>query len=272
MKKLKRIIQIAVLALVVLVVGILLAVNVFADKAVKKAIEVGGKKALDVDVTLEQASLSIMGGQLGMKDLVIANPSGYQHDTFMELSSGSVTVNARSLLSDQVQIKHIKLDGITAVLEQKGISGTNLQELLKRIKSDSGEATGKSIHVDTLEIDNVTVKVKLLPVPGKMDTMTLKLAPIKMTDLGSDEKLDMATLAGKIVLAVAEGIIEQGGDILPKAVLTPMVSALGTTLDVSKEVIEGGAKIGEKLLEGTGDAGKEITEGLKGIFKKKDQE
>jgi hypothetical protein len=223
----------------------------------------GGTKALKVDVSLGKADLSIMGGALGLENLVIKNPPGYQHDTLLKLGSGNIKVNVGSLLSDEVHITEIKLDGMNMVLEQKGL-GSNLQEIMKGMpKSDDSqqaEPSGKKLVIDNLEISNVTVQVKLLPLPGKADTLALKLSPIKMKDLGRDSKMDVAALSGKILTALAGGIAEQGAGVLPKDMLDGIGSALGKTLDAGKEVIKGAE-----------DLGKGLGGGLKGLIKPKEK-
>jgi hypothetical protein len=262
MKKTLKVLYIIIAVLVGLLLLIVVAVGLFANSAVKKAVEVGGTKALKVDVTLGKADLSILGGELGLKELTIKNPAGYQHDTLLKLNSGIIKVVVGSLLSNQVRIKEIKLDGMNLVLEQKGL-GSNLQDIIKGMPSgDSAKAepSGKKLVIDTLEISNVSVQVKLLPLPGKTDTLTLKLSPIKMKNLGSDSKLDVSTLSSKILLAIAGGIAEQGAGILPKDMLGGLGSALGKTLDAGKEVIKG-----------TEDLGKGLGEGLKGLLKPKEK-
>ncbi|MBA7716963.1 hypothetical protein ES703_126048 [subsurface metagenome] len=110
--------------------------------------------------------------------------------------------------------------------------------------------------------------MKLLPVPGKIGTISLKLSPIKMTDLGSDNKLDTAALTGKILLALADGVAKQGVGVLPKEILDPMKKTLETTLDISKAA----TKEGGKLIEAGKDVGKGIVEGFKGLLKPKKEE
>ena len=78
------------------------------------------------------------------------------------------------------------------------------------------------------------VQAKLLPIPGKADTVTLKLDPIIMTDLGSDDKMDVAKLTGKILLAIATGVAKQGVGLLPDSVTDAMGTTLGITADVGK--------------------------------------
>ena len=132
-------------------------------------------------------------------------------------------------------------------------------------EEDETKKPAKKLHIDTLEITNVTVKVKLLPIPGKADTVTLKLDPIRMTDLGGDDKLDLAELSGKILLAITTGIAKQGAGILPEGMTDALNETLGQAAELGKAVAEGG----QKVLEEGAKAGKGIVEGLKGIFEPK---
>jgi len=273
MKPLK-ILRIVLLILVILIVGAIVMVNLFADSAIKAGIEVAGSKTLGVGVSVGEVDLAIMEGKLSFGDVVVDNPPGYKKDEkLLELKQGRIGVEVSSLLGDTVKISEIKLDGMDLVIEQKGISN-NLQEIIKNIpkaEEIEDEKEAKNLRIDELEISNVTVKVKL-PVPGKIDTVPLKLAPIKMKDLGTDSKLDMATLTGKILLAIAAGIAEQGVGILPDEMINTMKSTLGVTLDIGKEVIKDGTNIGKGVLKGAEDVGKGITDGLKGLLKKKKEE
>ena len=266
MKKLRKILLVIIAAIVILAVVAAVLVNLFADRVVKTAIEAAASKALNVGVTIDSLDLSILGGKVALDNLLIKNPPGYQHDNLLQLRNTSVVVDIRSLLGDVVNIKEIKLDGAEVVLEQRGVSGNNLQDVLKSIPTspksqEPAQPSGKKLHIDTLELSDVRVMVKLLPVPGKADTVTLKLAPIKMTNLGGDNKLDTAALAGKILVAIAEGVAEQGAGILPDDMVGAMKSTLAKTAELGKEAI--------KTAE---DLGKGLTEGLKGLLKPKKQE
>jgi hypothetical protein len=176
-------------------------------------------------------------------------------------------------LGQRVNIREIKLDGVNIFLEQRGVSGNNLQDVTKTV-SDGRKAEGKSekggrkLHVDNLEISNVTVKAKLLPVPGKADTITLKLDPIVMTDLGSDNKLDMAELSSKILIAIVTGVADKGTGVLPKEMTIAMKSTLDTTIELGKTA----TKEGKKLLEEGKGSGSELIKDLKGLLKKPKEE
>jgi hypothetical protein len=261
MSKTLKALRVVLLAILILVVIAVVAVNLFADYAVRVGIESSATKTLNVGVSVSNVDLSIMGGKLALQNLLINNPPGYQHDKLLELKSAEIEVDVKSLLSDVVNIKEIKLDGVNVVIEQRGISGNNLQDVITAIRNGSKEGEGKKLRVDNLEISNITVRMKLPSVPAQDDTITLELSTIRMTNLGYDNKLDMADLSGEIVLAIANRVVEQGVGVLPKDIITTLTPTLDKTIDLSTRIIES-----------TEDIGKEITEGIKSLLKPKKEE
>jgi len=264
MKKLRKILVTIPAAFLVLVIVGGVLVGLFADRAVKVGIEKGGSAALPVAVKVGRADLSIPGGKLALHDLSVDNPEGYKYEHLLELKKGLVAVNIGSLMSDTVKIKQITLDGAVIVLEQKGLLQNNIKDIIKampKAPQTADEVEGKKLRIDELVISNTTVKVKLLPVPGKVDTIPLELSTIRMTNLGGDDKLSTPVLVGKILSAIFSGIASQGKGILPDNLVNDLSGVLGKTLDLGKDVMKEGAEAGKKLLEGAGDASKKILEG-----------
>jgi len=261
MKKTLKALRVILLAILILIVLTVVAVNLFADYAVRVGIETAATKTLNVGVSVSNVDLSIMGGKLALQNLLINNPPGYQHDKLLQLKNAEIEIDVKSLFSDVVNIREIKLDGVNVVLEQRGISSNNLQDVITAIRNGSKEGEGKKLRVDNLEISNITVQMKLPSVPAQDDTITLELSTIRMTNLGYDNKLDMADLSGEIVLAIANRVVEQGVGILPKDIITTLTPTLDKTIDLSTRIIES-----------TEDIGKEITEGLKSLLKPKKEE
>jgi len=273
MKKPLKILCIILSVVLILFVVVAIAIDIFAEGALKVGIEVAATKTLNVGVRVGKIDLSIMRGKLGISNLLIDNPPGYQHEKLLELKDAQIQVSIKSLMSDTINIKQFKLDGVHVVLEQRGISGNNLQDVIKAIpaspKTEAEPAkAGKKLRIDNLEISNVVVDVKLLPVPGKADTVTLKLPPIKMTDLGNDGKLDTAALSGKILLAITKGIAEQGAGVLPEEMVSTMKTTLNQALDVGKTA----AKEGEKILKEGKNVGEGLIKDFKGLLKPKEKE
>ena len=268
MKKSIRIIYYIVLGLVVLIIAGLIAVGLFGSKALKIGIESAATKTLNVGVSIEDIDLSILSGKIGIEGLLINNPPGYQHDNLLELKDLRVEVAIGSLLSDTVQIEDIKLDGITIVLEQRGVSGNNLQDVISGIsaaeeRESATQEAGKKLKIDNLEITNITVKAKVLPIPGKIDTVTLKLGTIRMKNLGSGGNLNTAKLTSKILLAISKGIAQQGVGKLPKEMIGSLTEELKKLEKLPGALLKGGSGI----LEEGKDLGKGIAEGLGGLLK-----
>ena len=215
--KLFKILRIVVIVLLLLILVVSIGGRLYGGRLVKWGIEKAGSNALKVPVGLEKANLSILGGSLSLKNLSIGNPSEYQHKQFLELKTGSIKVKTASLLGSTIRIPEIKLNGINVVLEQKDIRSNNIQDILKNISAGeekqadkTKQAEGKKLRIDYLELTDISVQVKLLPLPGKVDTIPLKLPPIKMKDIGNDGKTDTAALVSKIIVAISAGIAESG--------------------------------------------------------------
>ena len=268
MKSAVKILKRSILFVIVLLVILWAAFYLFGGQILKTGIETAATKALDVGVKVGNVGLSIFRGEVEIKNLVVNNPAGYTHKNLLTLDDGQVTASIGSLLSDTVHIKQIKLDGIELTIEQKVLSN-NLQDVIKTVsakqqKPESEPAkAGKKLHIDKLEITNIHVKAKLLPVPGKADTVSLTLSPITMTNLGTDNKLSTVVLVNKILMAIAEGVTKQGAGVLPENIVGTMKSILNKTIDIGKTA----TKESEKVI----DTGKDIVEGFKGLLRPKEE-
>ena len=64
-----KILRVIVLAILVLIAVIVVAVNLFADRAVRVGIETAATKTLNVEVSVSDVDLSIMSGKLVLQNL-----------------------------------------------------------------------------------------------------------------------------------------------------------------------------------------------------------
>jgi len=233
-------------AIALLVIGMAVFADLFADRAVKAGIEAATSEALKVDVDVNDVDLALTKGKLVLRNLVMGNPPGYKHEQMLKLDRARVYVDTGSLLTDEIRIEDIKIEGIDITLEQRGLSN-NVQDVLDSIEQRE-TAGGKKLHIETIRIHGVKVAVKAGAGDNRIDLMTMELDPIMISDVGSDKKLDMAGLSGLIFVAIAEAIVEQGVGQLPGEVLGALSSAIGKTLDdIGKEILQGGKTITEGL-------------------------
>jgi len=213
--KISKVFRWFLVVFLILIVAGLFGVHFFGARVLRHGIEIGATQALNVGVSVGGVELSVLGGRAELSELVIHNPPGYQHEHLLKLGRGQVKLRVFSLFSERVEIEQVKLEEVELVLEQRGLESNNLQDILGHLShtEQPAEASKKKLHIGELEITSVTVHVKLLPILGKADTIILNLSPIRMTNLGSDNKLDTAVLSEKILLAISGGIIEKGIDV-----------------------------------------------------------
>jgi len=254
MNKTLKILRVIVLAILVFMVVIVIAVNLFADRAVRAGIESAATKALNVEVSMSDIDLSIMPGKLVLQNFFIGNPPAYQHDKLLVLKKTEIEVEAKSLLSDVVNIRQIRIDHVDVIIEQHSVSENNLHDVLQAASEITGE--WKKLRVDNLEISDITVKVDLMTNSGQTEPATLALSPIRMTNLGRDNKMDIAALLKEIIVAIADSVIDEGIGVLPRDIIGTMTSTLSKTID-----------LGTRIMEGKEDIGREITEGLRNLLK-----
>ena len=254
-----KILRVIVLAILVVIAVIVIAVNLFADRAVRVGIESVAAKALNIEIAVDDVDLSIIRGKLVLRNLSIINPPVYQNDELLVLKNTEIEVEAKSLVSDVVNIKQIRINDVDVIIEQHSVSENNLQDIVRAVSGSTYE--GKKLRVDNLEISDISVKVDLMPNSEQAEPATLMLSPIRMTNLGYDNQLDTAALLKEIIYAIADSIVEEGISILPKDILGTMSSTLNKTIE-----------LGTKIMEGNEDIGREITEGLKKLLKPRQEE
>lgn len=271
MKPASKILIFIVLLIVGGVVVLGAVVHFFGGQILKTAVSKAAAKALGVGVYIADVDLSIIRGNVSIKGLEVRNPAGYEHKNLLELRNSFISTSLWSLLGQRPGIERIHLDGMEVVIEQKLLSN-NLAEILKSMPARDrrqDDPKAKKLRIDELEISDITVKVKVLPVPGRVGTLTLKLAPIKMTNLGGDYKLSTEILARKIMVAIAKSVMEEGRGVLPGDILDPITPALKETLAVGKEVGRAASEEAKKII----GEGEKVIEGLKDLLGgKKDKE
>jgi hypothetical protein len=208
-------------AVVLVILGLIAAPGLFANRAIERAIENTCTNALTTPVTVDATRLSLLSGSLDLDGLTIANPAGYRHKTFLVLKRGDTHVKTLSLLAERITIHDLTFDGLELIVESNG-SGSNLQDMIDALHKVP--PLGRSFYVRNVDILNVTVRMAMPTGVDPNHTISLKLSPIRMTDLGRDERMDMAGLADEVT--------NQG----MKAV-SPFTGAIDKALDLGKTLL-----------------------------------
>lgn len=253
------IIAIIVIIFLVVVIGL-----ISIDGILRSAIQSAMKKQLNTDISISKVSLKIASGTIEISNLKIANPKGYQYKDILELKSLLVKTSLGSLLSNPVEINQITMDDIAMVIEQKGLS-SNLKDLLKGMPPSTAQEKPaekqKNVHISSVDINNISVTAKLLPIPGKSDAVVLKVESLHLSDVGGNNK-SLAQVVGIIFAKISSAVAARGQGIIPSELLGPIQGAVNEKLGVIQSE-------GTKVLEEAGKKAKDIEGQLKGIFKRK---
>ena len=252
----KKKLVIILVVLVALLVLALVVISFSLGSIIKKGVETIGPEVAKVKMTLDGASLSLVGGHGTLKGLFIGNPEGYKTESAVKVGTAHLAVAPGSLMSDKVVIRSIKVDGPELTLEG-GLKENNLTQIQKNIEAFMGtpaakeeaaadKGAGKKLQVDEFVLSNVKVNVALSMLGGK--PMTVTIPDIRMTNLGQGpEGITVADLADKMTTQVLAAVLPA----------------------VTKAVTDLGSIGADALNKGATEQINKATKGIGDLFKKK---
>jgi hypothetical protein len=186
--------------LISLVVVLLLLVAgsfFFLNAAVKKGVETFVPKMTKTSVAVGGVKLSPFSGKGEISDLVIGNPAGYETPSSFKLTSVKIHLSPMSLLSDQIVIHDIIIDGPEVTYELKGISSNNIKQIMENIKEFAGAAdkapapeaeepgaapVKKKVRIEHFLFTNARVHLSASMLKGKK--ASVPMPTIELKDIG----------------------------------------------------------------------------------------
>lgn len=246
------------LALVVIVVGAVVAGTLFLDGAIKKGVETFGPQLTRVDVKLDGVSLSLLSGSGSIKGLVVGNPEGYKTPTAISVGKASVSLSPGSLMSDKVVIKSVRVEAPEITFEL-GSGGNNLSKILANVEAATGGSSGskpantesgpgKKLQVDEFVITGAKVRVGATALGG---TAPISLPDIRLSNLGTGpEGITAADLTQQVLKAITDGTVKV---------------AAGAVGDIGKGAADAAKDAGKTATEAVSGAAKGVTD----LFRKK---
>lgn len=262
--------------LVLVVVAVPVGVAVFGGQLLGKGVEKGGTLALGTETTVGGASLNLLSGSVGLDELAIRNPEGFQSKHAFQVDSIGVQTDVGSLMSDKIRIDEIRIASPAITLEVN-TSGTNLGHLMDNLEKLSGgggsapeesSGGGKKMSIGRLVIE--TPKVSVVQSLLSKNEAKLTLPTLTMEEVGND--LTMAELMEKILGLVMAAVSEAQIDGQLKGLLKGKIPGDlkkqldGAVSDVLKPLQDLGGDLGETLGGDVGGAAKEALDGLGGLL------
>jgi hypothetical protein len=187
----KKIIIRILMALVVLVILAAIAVHLFLDSAVKKAVEVVGPDIMKVQLKLDSVNISLLTGSGKVKGLVVGNPEGFKTPQAISVGTASLDLKPGSLLADKIVLESIQVQAPEITFETD-LRQNNLSKIIdnmggasdaKKEPAQPKEAKpGKKLEVDDFLIQGGKIHVSVTTLGAK--SATVPLPDIHLKDLG----------------------------------------------------------------------------------------
>lgn len=245
-KGILRTLLLIAIVMVVLIVGLVL----FLGPIIKTGAEQFGPKVLGVPVTVENVSVNVLAGSVGLKNLRVGNPAGYSSDPMFALGELRLGVDLASLPGkDPIQVREVAIinprisyetangisnvDALKAKLRKPGSPEPEKQP---EAKPAASQPAPRKVVIKRFECRGGVVSVRTRLTLGK--AIALPLPPVVATNIGAKsggatvaeatgEMLD--ELAGGVTSAVGDAgkaVVSAGGDTV-KAVSAVGTNALG---------------------------------------------
>ena len=235
-------------------------------------------------------SLSLLGGELKIVELTVANPEGFSDRRLMQSGRFELHLRPASVFTDTIELRRFELDGLEINIEQR-LAGSNVGKVidnLKRLASDDApaesEGEGKKIKVARISIKNVVANFYLLPDLAPGGPLTVKLPEIELTDVASgDEGVTVSELVSRLMTAILAAVFEKSEGIVPNGFLkdvsgqlTDLAEALGSEVEklaeqAGKQLEADLKKVETDLKKAGEDVEKGVQDALKNILKPKDE-
>lgn len=293
----KRVLKIGLWAIVILLVAVIVLLNVAGGTVIRNAVNVAGPLAMGVPVTLQDADLHLLRGNVRLEGLHVGNPEGFKTAGIFDLGRLDIDLDMRSLLGDTIRIRtiHIKDPNITY---ERGLTDSNLGALLRQLEGEKSKEKsepdsapkegGKKVVIDEIQIAGAQLNVSVTLAGGYSAPMPLPT--ITLRDVGKEKEgasltevitsivgaiagtvTDVLVGAGKLVgkgaqavgegaMAVGEGAVK-GAEVVGGAVVDGASAVGGAAVDGAKAVGSGAAAVGGAAVGGAKAVGGAVAGG-----------
>lgn len=276
-----------VVGVVLLVIGGLLIVWLNINGIVRRTVQSQATASLNLDTTVGGARVSLLGGSVGLSDLQIASPKGFEAPRMFSLGGTSVAVRYAELRKDPVRIDQIVIDRPRLVIEQKD-GKFNFKVLMDQQSSQPASGEPLKLVINQLHVKDA--QVALRPgIPGLGSEIAIPIPSFTVSDVGSGDGAQNGAAVKEVVMLLVTTMAAKAAE---SDKLPPEVQLLlkGDVEQLAKDMA---AKYGGKAMQeltknlppeignvvgGVLDAtksgkdpGKAVEEGLKGLLGPKDK-
>lgn len=264
-----RMIRKVVIGFLVLAVACILTAVFFFDAIASRVVSTAGTRVLGVTTTVRSTHLGLFDGKSSLSGLKIAEPAGFGEGSMISVETASVTVGLTELLSSDIVIEEISIDGVTVNLVQAN-SQVNLQVVATNLtgtdKSDQGTPTpaspsdqsSSSVTIRQLKVTNIKVFATGDTALVGSKPIEVSIPDIVINDVGTKTPISevAAQISTQLMNHLLVAIVEAKIAGLPQSMLSGLNSASSTL-----------GTAAASFLKGSSDAVKNTIDGAEGAIK-----
>ncbi len=185
-----------------------LALVVFADNVLTRAINDSGHRFLNVETRVESCRLSLLNGSLSLRGIELKNPEGFKSPRMVYLEEISLSLALTSLFKDRIQIKDVRILGTELTYEIVGFGRSNLSVFMDGLRKqlhrngpflekNEAERKRKSVVIDRLSVEGG--RVTLSAVFSQGQGIVLALPPLELRDIGKDRPMSVSEAVSEVL-------------------------------------------------------------------------
>jgi hypothetical protein len=229
MKWIRRII----LAVVLLVIIVAVVIYLNIGHIIRSQVQTQASSSLNLQTTLDDVSLSLFGGKLGLHQLDIASPEGYSAPHMLEVGDTNVAVSYGQLRNDPIHVASITIDKPKLVIEQQNgvFNFKKAMDQMPKTESTPSNKEPMKLIIDDLTVKNAQVVIRP-NLPGLSNEITVPVASLTMKNVGTGEGAQNGAAVKDVVMQVITALAgnASGSGGLPAQLKELMNANIGQTM------------------------------------------
>ncbi len=249
-----KILKYLLLALLLVVVGAVVAVWLYLEPLAKGVVHKFGTQVVGTEVVLNEFKFHPLDGEVEIVGLTIANPDGYIAPNLLSLGRIFVKLDVKSLLSNTIIVENVELNKPEITYEMPDFSTSNVMQIQQNIAKNTSSTTPKeeSVVEERVEegvskpakkviIKKVLVEGGILraitPLQTNDTALTLVMPAVELTGIGENKH---SLTIQETIVTVFNKILFNATSVVTKALgsATEMAERVASaTLDTAKNAV-----------------------------------
>ena len=251
-----KVVKYILLTLLVLIVAAFVAAWLYMEPLVKGVVNKFGTQVVGTNVTLGGFKLNPFDGVVEVRNLAVANPTGYSAPNLLELGGIKVKVDPKSLLSDTIVVEDVTVSKPMITYEMPDFSTSNVMQIQQNVakntaseekaevaeeKTEESEGSSKNVIIRKVLVEGGALSA-ITPVQKHDTALELTMPAVEIAEIGGEgQKVtvreSITTIFNKILFNATSVVTKALGNAKQQAKKAAM-SALDETKNAADSVKE----------------------------------